>query len=88
MVTVKLLSVGDAADQLQVSSGTVRNWIDKGYIHAVRLPSGHRKLPEAEISKLLSKMFELPTQLEEESIEAAPRRRRQEMPPDEWGPAV
>ena len=85
---MKLLSVGDAADQLQVSPGTVRNWIDKGYIHAVRLPSGHRKLPESEISKLLTKMFELPTQLEEESIEPAPRRQRQEMPQDEWGPAV
>ena len=85
---MKLVSVGDAAGRLQVSTGTVRNWIAKGYIRAVRLPSGHRKLPESEISKLLTKMFELPTQLDEESIEPAPRRQRQEMPPDEWGPAV
>lgn len=84
----ELRSVGFAAEQLQVSTGTVRNWIDKGYLRAVRLPSGHRKLPESEISRLLSKMFELPTQLEEESLEPAPRRRRQEVPPDEWGPAI
>ena len=84
----ELRSVGFAAEQLRVSTGTVRNWIDKGYLRAVRLPSGHRKLPESEISKLLSKMFELPTQLEEESLEPAPRRRRQEVPPDEWGPAI
>lgn len=84
----ELRSVGFAAEQFQVSPGTVRNWIDKGYLRAVRLPSGHRKLPESEISKMLSKMFELPSQLEEESLEPAPRRRRQEMEPDEWGPAI
>lgn len=84
----ELRSVGFAAERFQVSTGTVRNWIEKGYIRAVRLPSGHHKLPDSEISKLLSKMFELPTQLEEESLEPAPRRRRQEVPPDEWGPAI
>lgn len=83
----KLVSVGDAAGQLQVSPGTVRNWIDKGYIRAVRLPSGHRKVPEAEISKLLGKMFELAPPVME-SDEPAPRRRRSQMPPDEWGQPV
>lgn len=84
----KLLSVGQAAEQLQISAGTVRNWIDKGYITGVRLPSGHRKIPESEVTKLLTRMFEIPSQLDEESSEPAPRRRRQEVPPDEWGPAV
>lgn len=53
-----LLSVGEAGERLQVSPGTVRNWISKGYIRAVRLPSGHRKVFEHEISTLLGEMFE------------------------------
>ena len=84
----ELRSVGYAAEQLQVSTGTVRNWIAKGYLRAVQLPSGHRKLPESEISGMLARIFELPSQLDEESAEAAPRRQRQDMPPDEWGPAI
>jgi excisionase family DNA binding protein len=86
--SMKLVSVGVAADRLQVSASTVRNWIDKGYINGVRLPSGHRKLPEAEVDRLRASIFRLPVQLEEEPSEPAPRRRRQELPPDEWGPAI
>jgi excisionase family DNA binding protein len=85
---VKLLSVGEAAKQLQISSGTVRNWIAKGYIAGVRLPSGHRKVPESEVTKLLTRMFELPSQLDEDIVAATPRRRGRRVEPDEWGPAV
>lgn len=84
----KLLSVGDAAEQLQISPGTVRNWIDKGYIAGVRLPSGHRKVPESEIAKLLTRMFEIPAQLDEDVVAPPPRRRGRRVEPDEWGPAV
>lgn len=88
MTGSKLLSVGEAAEQLQMSSGTVRNWMDKGYINGVRLPSGHRKIPESEVVKLLTRMFEIPSQLEEENIAPSPRRRGRPVEPDEWGPGI
>ena len=56
----ELRSVGFAAEQFQVSSGTVRNWIAKGYLKAVALPSGVRRIPESEIDRLVAEMFSLP----------------------------
>lgn len=88
MTGPRLLSVGDVAEQLQISSGTVRNWIDKGYIAGVRLPSGHRKVPEAEVTRLLTRMFEIPSQLDEDVVAPPPRRKGRRVEPDEWGPAV
>ena len=88
MTGSRLLSVGDAAEQLQISPGTVRNWIDKGYIAGVRLPSGHRKVPESEVTRLLTRIFEIPTQLDEEPVSAAPRRPGLPVEPDEWGPGI
>jgi excisionase family DNA binding protein len=83
-----LLSMGQAAKQLHVSSGTVRNWIEKGYISAVRYPSGQRRIPESEVTKLLTRMFEIPSQLDEEVVASPPRHRGRRVEPDEWGPAV
>jgi hypothetical protein len=88
VISQELRSVGYAAEQLHVSPGTVRNWIAKGYLRAVVLPSGHKRLPDSEINRMVARMFELPSQLDEESVEPAPRRQRGEMSPDEWGPAV
>lgn len=58
-VTKGARRVGEAADELGVSSGTIRNWIDKGYIRAIQLPSGHRRIPESEVQRLLSQMFDV-----------------------------
>lgn len=52
-----LLSVGQAAEQLEVSPSTVRNWVEKGYIRAFRLPSGVRRIPRTEITRLANEYF-------------------------------
>lgn len=73
----ELRSVGFAAEQFQVSTGTVRNWIAKGYVKAVSLPSGVRRIPESEINRLLTEMFSLPkpfeTALDEVEVEIEDR---------------
>lgn len=82
----RLFSLRESAEKLGVSNGTVRNWIDKGYIRAVHYPSGVRKVPETEINRLLERMFTF-APADQEATEVAPRRRRQEIEPEEWGPA-
>lgn len=56
----ELRPVGYAAEKFQVSTGTVRNWIAKGYVKAVSLPSGVRRIPESEINRLVTEIFALP----------------------------
>lgn len=50
-------SVGEAARALGISPSTVRNWIAKGYIHAFRLPSGIRRIPHDELTRLVNEYF-------------------------------
>ena len=76
-ISEELRSVGFAAEQFQVSTGTVRNWIAKGYVKAVSLPSGVRRIPESEINRLMTEMFSLPkpfeTALDEIEVEIEDR---------------
>jgi excisionase family DNA binding protein len=53
-------SVGQAAEVLGVSASTIRNWIEKGYIHAFTLPSGVRRIPEEEVERLTQEFFSFP----------------------------
>jgi excisionase family DNA binding protein len=50
-------SVGEVAKDLGVSPSTVRNWVEKGYIHAFRLPSGVRRIPQDEVTRLVNEYF-------------------------------
>jgi excisionase family DNA binding protein len=47
-----LLRVSEAAHELGVHENTIRNWVEKGILKAVRLPSGHRRLDPAEVDNL------------------------------------
>src|ERR1700680_427588 len=47
-----LVRVSEAAHELGVHDNTVRNWIEKGILKAVRLPSGHRRLDAAEVENV------------------------------------
>lgn len=51
---IRMLSVGQAAHELDVSPSTIRNWVEKGYLHAFRLPSGVRRIPQDEVSRLVN----------------------------------
>jgi excisionase family DNA binding protein len=56
-------TVGEVAKEVGVSPGTIRNWIDKGYIQAFRLPSGVRRIPEMEVRRLIGEYFADPSEV-------------------------
>jgi putative resolvase len=54
----KLLSVKQTAHLLGVSRETIRRWINKGVLHAVRVGRNF-KVPEAELQKLVGRHEEV-----------------------------
>lgn len=50
---VEMLSTGKVAASLGVTINTVKNWVRAGKIKAVRLPSGHYRIPAGELDRLL-----------------------------------
>ena len=51
--------------QKEVTLEIVERWIADGHIQGIRLPAEYRQRPESEITALLTRMFELPSQLDE-----------------------
>ncbi|MFN2489092.1 MAG: helix-turn-helix domain-containing protein [Actinomycetota bacterium] len=49
----RMVTTGDVARSLGVSINSVKAWIRAGAIRAVRLPSGHYRIPKEELDKLL-----------------------------------
>jgi excisionase family DNA binding protein len=49
----RLLKIGEVAKMLNLSPQTIRDWVDKGWIDCVRLPSGHRRFRESEIKEII-----------------------------------
>src|SRR5438067_753366 len=48
-----LLNIREVAARLGVHENTVRNWIQKGFLRAARLPgSGYRRVPLVEVERL------------------------------------
>jgi molybdopterin-binding protein len=48
-----LLRPRDAAVQLQISYPTIKQWIYRRKLRAVKTPGGHYRIPQAEIDRLL-----------------------------------
>jgi len=48
-------TTGEAAAQIGVSSETINNWIKKGIIKAITLPTGQKRIPRREIDRILHK---------------------------------
>ncbi|MBX6360652.1 excisionase family DNA-binding protein [Pseudacidobacterium ailaaui] len=50
-----LLTPREAALRLGISYPTIKQWLYRGKIHAVRTPGGHYRIPEAELDGMLHK---------------------------------
>lgn len=50
----KLLRLSTAASRLLVTPRTLRRWIQRGTIRAVKLDGGHWRVPENEVEKRLA----------------------------------
>ncbi|MEX2541795.1 MAG: helix-turn-helix domain-containing protein [Trueperaceae bacterium] len=48
----KLLRIDEVAQQLSVSTRTVRSWCLDGLIEHVRLPRGRYRIPKSELSRI------------------------------------
>jgi excisionase family DNA binding protein len=52
------LNVRETAARLDVHENTVRNWEQKGFLRAVKLPgSGYRRFDEAEVERMRNEML-------------------------------
>ena len=67
------ITIKDAAERLGVHENTIRNWIDRQLLDSYRLPSGHRRLPLAEVTRIEEEVFGVPTSLPDVETTKAPR---------------
>lgn len=51
---IQLLKPSSVAKLLGVDTHTIYRWIEKGYITAVRLPSGRLRIPSNEVERILA----------------------------------
>lgn len=51
-----VLSIKEAAARLGVHPKTLRNWVDKGLVAHLKLPSGYRRFEEKEIERIAREM--------------------------------
>ncbi len=54
--TERLLTVSEAARRIGVHPNTLRTWADKGIVRHVKLPSGYRRFPVAEVERVRQEM--------------------------------
>jgi excisionase family DNA binding protein len=69
----KMIGARQAAARLGVHENTIRNWEERGILHAVRLPgSGYRRYELTEIERLAREMHEqFPTADEGRTLEGS-----------------
>jgi excisionase family DNA binding protein len=54
----RLLTISQAAAELGVHQNTLRQWVDKGLVPAVILPSGYRRFSREMVDEMKRKMHE------------------------------
>jgi excisionase family DNA binding protein len=52
----RLLGIAEAAAQLGVHPKTLRRWVDKDLVPAVRLPSGYRRFTPEQVEAIKAQM--------------------------------
>jgi excisionase family DNA binding protein len=50
----EMATTGEVGRALGVSINTVKSWVRAGKVRAVRLPSGHLRIPRSELERLLA----------------------------------
>lgn len=70
------IAIKDAAERLGVHENTIRNWIDRNFLRAYRLPSGTRRLPVEEIERVERDLFAVPTAFPDTAITSAPKSKK------------
>jgi excisionase family DNA binding protein len=50
----RFLTTGEVAEELHVTPMTLRTWYHRGLVQAIRLPSGHLRIPQSELDRLKS----------------------------------
>jgi excisionase family DNA binding protein len=63
-----LMQVRQAAQGLGVHENTLRRWEEKGFIRAVRLPSGVRRFRSEDIERIRAQMFTGFASLDDEEL--------------------
>ncbi len=48
-----MLTISEVAKALKLTDATIRNWIERGHIQAVRLPSGIYRIAQSEVDRVL-----------------------------------
>jgi excisionase family DNA binding protein len=74
----RFIPIKDAADRLGVHENTIRNWIDRNFLRAYRLPSGVRRLPVEEVERVERDLFAVPTSFFDPAVTPAPKAERAE----------
>jgi excisionase family DNA binding protein len=54
------IGIKEAAQRLGIHGNTLRGWIDRGHVHAYRLPTGRRILLLSEIERIERETFGTP----------------------------
>lgn len=57
----RLLTVGQAADYLGVSAGSLRKWSDQGLIRAYRTPGGQRRFSPDDLDQFIRTRQQAPS---------------------------
>jgi excisionase family DNA binding protein len=52
-LTQERIKIKDVASKCMVSQTTVRRWIENGQLRAIRLPSGHYRINQADYRRFL-----------------------------------
>lgn len=51
-----MLKTGQVADMLGVSTSTIREWVEKGYLPCIKTPTRHRLFREEDVEELVKSM--------------------------------